>query len=248
MEHWQPVRLRCAYLMSLSQRARYTRRVLAKAFLGLAFLVATLAAALLIPAGTTAYWQGWVFLGTFAAATLAITIDLALHDRALLARRVAAGPTAEPTRAQKLIQSLASLAFLATFVLAGLDRRYGWSVLPAAVAISGDVVVLVGLAVVGLVFRANTFTSATIEVAREQKLVTTGPYGVVRHPMYAGAVVMLLGVPLALGSALAYAGVVPLYAVIVVRLLDEERLLARELPGYAAYRTTVRYRLLPRVW
>ena len=234
--------------MSLSQRARYTVRVLVKAFLGLAFLLATLAAALLLPAGTMAYWQAWAFLGTFAAATLAITIDLALRDRALLARRVAAGPTAEPTRAQKWIQSLASLAFVATFVLAGLDRRYGWTTLPTAAAIVGDVLVLAGLAIVAVVFRANTFTSATVEVARDQHVVTTGPYGVVRHPMYAGAFVMLLGVPLALGSPLAYAGVLPLYAVIVVRLLDEEHLLARELPGYEAYRTKVRYRLVPHVW
>ena len=222
--------------------------MLAKAFLGLAFLLAILAAALLGAAGTVAYWQAWAFLATFGGATLAITIDLAVHDRALLARRVAGGPTAEPTRTQKVIQSFASLAFLGIFVLAGRDDRYGWERLPEAVAIAGDAVVLAGLAIVARVFRANTFTSATVEVARDQQVVTTGPYAVVRHPMYAGAFLMLLGVPPALGSLLAYLGVVPLYAVIVARLLDEERVLVRELPGYDAYRARVRHRLVPRGW
>jgi protein-S-isoprenylcysteine O-methyltransferase Ste14 len=222
--------------------------VLAKAFLGLAFLLGALAVALFIPAGTLDYWQAWAFLAVFGVATLAITIYLAVTDPALLARRTAAGPIAEGQRTQKIIQSIASLAFLAVFVVAGLDRRHHGSSVPMPAEILGDVLVFAGLAGVALVFRANTYTSATIAVEREQTLVSTGPYGIVRHPMYAAALVMMLGVPIALGSWWALAPVVPLAAVIVWRLLDEERLLARELAGYAEYRARVRYRLLPGVW
>ena len=222
--------------------------MVAKALLGLAFLLGAIAAAVMIPAGTVAYWQAWAFLATFGASSLAITIYLAVRDPALLARRVAAGPVAEQQRSQQVIQSLASLAFLAVFVIAGLDRRYGWSHVPAAVSIAGDVVVAIGLGIVALVFRANTFTSATIAVEAEQQVVSTGPYAIVRHPMYAGAFLMLLGVPAALGSWWSAVAVVPLYAVIVWRLLDEERVLVRDLAGYAEYRAKVRHRLVPFVW
>jgi protein-S-isoprenylcysteine O-methyltransferase Ste14 len=217
--------------------------MLVKAFAGLAFLLAVLAAALFVPAATLAWWQAWVFLGVFGVAVTAITVDLALHDPALLARRTKAGPIAEGRPVQKVIQSLASLAFLAMFVVPALDHTH--ALVPA---IAGDVLVAAGLAIVWRVFRANTFTSATIEVAREQQLVSTGPYAVVRHPMYAGALVMCIGVPLALGSWWGFAPVAVLVAVIVWRLLDEERTLATDLPGYVEYRARVRYRLVPGVW
>lgn len=219
-------------------------RVTTQAFAGLAFLLVVLGAALFVPAGTLHYWQARAFLAVFGASAVAITVDLAHRDPALLARRVKAGPLAEPTAKQKLIQGIASLAFVAIFVVAALDRRS----VPAALSIAGDVLVVAGLAIVALVFRANTFTAAVVTVEREQQLVTTGPYAVVRHPMYAGAFVMLLGIPIALGSWWAFAAVVPLCAVIVWRLLDEERLLAAELAGYAEYRARVRHRLVPFVW
>ncbi len=228
--------------------------MIVRALAGLVFLLAVLAlalftpAALFAPAGTLAWWQAWVFLGVFAAAVTAITLDRAARDPALLARRVHAGPLAEPERAQRVIQSIASLAFVAVFVVASLDHRGGWSHVPDAVAIAGDVVVAAGLASVFLVFRANTYTSAIIAVEAEQRLVTTGPYAVVRHPMYAGALAMMAGVPLALGSWWALLAVVPLAGAIVVRLHDEERVLVTSLPGYEAYRAQVRYRLVPFVW
>ena len=217
--------------------------MIAKAFAGLAFLLAVIAAALFVPARTLDYWQAWMVLATFGASNLAITIYLAVRDPALLARRTKAGPIAEPTLAQKIIQSIASLAFVAVFVVAGLhhaDRR--------VLAIAGDVLIVLGLVFVALVFRANTFTSATVEVKPEQQLVSTGPYAIVRHPMYAGALLMLLGVPLALASWPAFIPVAVIVAVIVVRLLAEEKLLVVELAGYAEYRERVRYRLIPFVW
>lgn len=229
-------------------RLRDTPVTIARALLGLAFLLAVLAAALFGSSGALDYWQAWAFLATFAVATLAITIFLAVRDPALLARRTKAGPLAEPTRVQQVIQAIASLAFVAVFVVAGLDRRFGWSHVPTALAVTGDALVLAGLAIVALVFRANTYTSATVQVESEQQLVSTGPYALVRHPMYAGAFVMLAGLPLALASWFSAPALVPLFVVIVVRLLDEERVLARDLAGYDAYRQRVRYRLVPGVW
>ncbi len=219
-----------------------------RAFAGLVFLLAVMSTALFAGAGTLSYWPAWVFLGVFGTAVTAITVDLARRDPALLERRVQAGPVAEGTPVQKLIQSFASLAFLAVFVLAALDHRHGWSRLPSAVVVAGDALAACGLFIVFRVFRANTFTSATIEVAKEQTVISTGPYAVVRHPMYAGALVFMLGVPLALGSAWALFGVLALVIVIVWRLLAEERYLGRELRGYDEYRQRVRYRLVPHVW
>lgn len=220
----------------------------AKAFIGLAFLLGLVGAALFLPAGTLSYWQAWMFLATFGGVTLAITIYLAVVDPALLARRVAGGPVAEQKRAQQVIQSVAGLAFIAVFVIGGLDRRFGWSHEPTSLAIAGNALVALGLGGVALVFRANTFTSATVTVEREQTLVSTGPYGIVRHPMYTCAFVLMLGVPFAIGSYVAVPAIVPLYIAIIVRLLDEEQTLVRELAGYADYRAKVRYRLVPFVW
>ncbi len=215
---------------------------------GLAFLLAVLATALFVPAWTLAYWQAWAFLAVFASAVLAITIDLARRDPALLARRVKAGPLAEPERGQQVIQAIASLAFVALFVISGLDRRHGWSRVPPGVAVAGDALVALALWIVFRVFRANSFTSAVIAVEREQAVVTTGPYAVIRHPMYAGGLVLVAATPLALGSWWALLAVVPLTAAIVRRLIAEERLLAASLPGYAEYRRRVRRRLVPFVW
>jgi protein-S-isoprenylcysteine O-methyltransferase Ste14 len=219
-----------------------------KAVLGLAALVVVLGIAIVVPAGTLSYWQGWLYLGIFVGSAVITTVYLWRNDPQLLQRRISAGPTAEPQTSQKVIQVLASLAFVAIFVLSGLDHRYGWSRVPLALVILGDVLVLAGFVAVFAVFRENSFSSATIEVAAEQHVISTGPYAVVRHPMYAGAFIMLLGTPPALGSWWGLVPAVLLMLVIIWRLLDEERLLATELPGYRAYMTRVRYRLVPRLW
>jgi len=219
-----------------------------QAFAGLAFLIVVLGAALFAPAGTLDYWQAWVFLAVFSSGVVAITIDLAKRDPALLARRIPAGPIAEKERRQKVIQGLASLVFVGGFVLCALDRRQGWSHVPMMIVIAGDALVAGGLFVVFRVFRANTFTSGTIEVAPGQQVVSTGPYAVVRHPMYAGALVMMLGVPLALGSWWGLIVVPMMGLVIVSRLLDEEGHLAVDLRGYEDYRAQVKHRLVPFVW
>jgi len=219
-----------------------------KAVAGLANLIAVLGVAIFLPAGTIRFVEGWIFLAVFASAVVAITLYLMKYDPALLARRVKAGPVAEERTGQKIVQGVASIAFIAIFVVSGLDHRFVWSSVPLIAVALGDLLVAGGLFFVFLVFRENTFTSATIEVADRQQVVSTGPYAMMRHPMYSGALVMLLGVPLALGSWLALPSVVPLAVAIVWRLYDEEKLLEKDLEGYVEYRKKVRWRLVPHVF
>jgi protein-S-isoprenylcysteine O-methyltransferase Ste14 len=219
-----------------------------KAFFGLFQLILIIAVLLFAPAWTLRYWQAWVFLLVFFVSVFAITLYFLRHDPKLLESRTQAGPVAEQQRSQKIIQSLASLFFILPFLLSSLDHRFGWSSVPTPLVILGDVLVALGLYFVFLVFRENTFTSATIEVKEEQRVISTGPYALVRHPMYSGAFIMLLGVPLALGSWWAFIPVFLLFAAIVWRLLEEEKFLVESLPGYTQYRQNVRYRLIPFIW
>jgi protein-S-isoprenylcysteine O-methyltransferase Ste14 len=219
-----------------------------RAFGGLFFLLVVMAAFIFLPAWTFNYWQAWIFLTIFFISVLAITIYLMKMDTALLERRVNAGPGAEKEVIQKIIQFVASIAFIAIFILSALDHRFVWSSVSGYIAIIGDVFVAVGLLAVFFVFKENTFTSGTIEVGAEQKVISTGLYGIVRHPMYAGAFIMLIGVPLALGSLWGLLAVALLVIAIIVRLLDEEKYLSKNLPGYLEYRKKVRYRLVPFVW
>lgn len=224
------------------------RRLLLEATLGLCTVLAVLALILFASAGSLRFWQGWLYLAVFGLCALLVTVYLAVYDRALLARRVAGGPTAETERSQKVISAVANLFFLALYVVAGLDARFGWSAVPPAVSMAAELMVIVGFGVVLLTFRANSYTSATVTVADEQPLVDRGPYGVVRHPMYAGALLLVLATPVALGSWLALWCVPPFALAIAARLLDEERYLREHLGGYDAYRARVRYRLVPLVW
>ncbi|MFY9689078.1 MAG: isoprenylcysteine carboxylmethyltransferase family protein [Candidatus Acidiferrales bacterium] len=219
-----------------------------KALGGLLRLFVTLAALLFLPVWTLRYWQAWIFLCAFFAPVLGITLYLMKEDPALLERRVDAGPGAEKERTQKIIQSLAAIAFIAVILVPAVDHRFGWSRVSAYISVAGDLLVAIGLVFIFFVFRENTYASGAIEVDTGQKVISTGPYAMMRHPMYAGAIVMLIGVPLALGSWWGLLAVAPITLVILWRLLDEETFLARNLPGYSEYRNKVRYRLVPLVW
>ena len=219
-----------------------------KAFVGLLRLLLTLAALLFLPPWAVHYWQAWIFLSVFSASVLAITTYLMKKDPNLLQRRVNAGPAAEKQSRQKTIQFLASIAFVAVIIFPAIDHRFAWSRPSPYVAFAGDVLVALGLLIIFFVFKENTFTSGIIEVAPQQTVIFTGPYSLVRHPMYFGALVMLSGTPLALGSWWGLLTTIPITLVIVWRLLDEEAFLAKNLPGYSEYRNKVRYRLLPFVW
>jgi protein-S-isoprenylcysteine O-methyltransferase Ste14 len=223
-------------------------RLQRKAFRGLLILFLVMAALLFVTAGTIRYWQAWVYLAVFFGASFLITLYLAKNDPALLKRRLSAGPWAEKEQTQKIIMAFTSIGFLALIATPALDFRFGWSAVPLPIVAAGNVLIAIGYAIIFLVYKENTFTSATIEVAKDQRVISTGPYALVRHPMYAGGLLYLLGMPLALGS---WWGLVPFAATLpflIWRLVDEEEFLARNLPGYAEYRNKVRFRLIPRVW
>jgi protein-S-isoprenylcysteine O-methyltransferase Ste14 len=215
---------------------------------GLAMFIVALAAMIFIPVWSVAYWQGWAYLAVFAGSTVAITAYFLRHDPDLIRRRLGAGAGAEAERTQKIIQSVASVCFIATFVISALDYRFGWSRVPAALSLVADVAAAIGFYGVFRTFRENTFAAGTIQVDTEQRVVSTGPYAIVRHPMYAAAGLMVLATPLALGSWWGLLPALALMAAIVLRLLDEERFLILNLPGYARYLRRTPYRLLPRVW
>ena len=218
------------------------------AFAGLLRMVVAVAALLFLPAWTLRYWQAWIFLSVFFVSVLAITVYLVKNDAKLLERRLKAGPRAEKEPTQRIIQLVATIAFITAVVFPPIDHRFAWSTVPACVSIAGDVLVFLGLLIIFFVFKENTYTSAVIEVDAQQKVVTTGPYALIRHPMYAGALVMFVGMPLALGSLWGLLTIIPLTVVIVLRLLDEEKFLARNLPGYSDYSNKIGHRLLPYVW
>jgi len=219
-----------------------------KAFAGLLGLLLVMAALLFIPACTVDYWQAWVFLAVFFVPALAITVYLMKRDPKLLERRVYAGPTAEKGRNQKIIQSITSIGFIAMLVVPALDHRFHWSAIPLFVAVAGDVLVAVGFLIIFFVYKENTFASATIEVAPQQNVISSGLYALVRHPMYMGALFLFVGMPLALGSWWGLFAFLLILPALIWRIRDEERLLAKNLPGYSEYLHKVRYRLVPSIW
>jgi protein-S-isoprenylcysteine O-methyltransferase Ste14 len=200
------------------------------------------------PAGTFDYWRGWAFISVFAAATLLPSIYLAKTNPAALKRRMQAGPAAETRPLQKIIITFAFLSLGAMIIVSALDFRFGWSSVPAAVSVVGDVLVGVGLLIAMITTIQNGYAAANINVEFDQEVVSTGFYALVRHPMYFGNVVLMLGIPLALGSYWGLLFAVPGLAVLATRILDEEKVLTQELTGYREYVRRVHYRLLPYVW
>jgi protein-S-isoprenylcysteine O-methyltransferase Ste14 len=219
-----------------------------KAFGGLVFLLVVMAALLFIPAWTLDYWQAWSFLAVYFASSLAITLYLMKKDPKLLARRMSGGPTAEKEPTQKIIMLFTSLGFIGLIVFPALDHRFAWSHVPPYVVLAGDVLIALGFLGIFFVFRENTFSSSTIEITPDQKVISTGPYALVRHPMYAGALIMLVGIPMALGSWWGLLVIVAMVPALIWRLFDEETFLVRNLPGYVEYQKHVPYRLIPLVW
>lgn len=224
------------------------RHLAAKAWLSVIALAAIMGLLLFGLAGTLRYWHAWTYMAIFFGLTILTTADLLKRDPALLERRMRGGPTAEQRPTQKIIMWGASAAFVAMLVVPALDYRNDWSHVPLAFVILGDILVALGFYFIMIVYRANTYTAATVQVAQNQTVISTGPYAIVRHPMYASALLYVVGTPLALGS---WWGFVPLgvfLPVLIWRLLDEEEFLAASLPGYTEYQEKVRYHLLPHIW
>lgn len=202
---------------------------------------------LFLPAGTFHYWQAWVFLAVFALSTWIPTVYLMRANPAALDRRMR-GPFAENRPVQQVVIAFLFICFVAMFVFSAFDHRFGWSTVPASISLIGDVLVAVGLGVAMLVVIQNSYAAVNVTVESEQALVSTGLYGLVRHPMYTGNVIMMIGVPLALGSYWGLLVVLPGLLVLALRILDEEGLLEQELRGYSEYEQQVHYRLVPYLW
>jgi protein-S-isoprenylcysteine O-methyltransferase Ste14 len=212
------------------------------------FGITAFAALIFVPAGTVDYWQGWAFLAAFVLSTLIITIYLARNDPALLERRLRAGPQAETEPVQKIIVALIIFLFAGLLVFSALDWRFQWSPVPSWVSMAGDLLIFLSYLFFLWVFRENSYGASTIQVTENQRVVSTGPYALVRHPMYAGALFMLAGIPLALGSWWGVFFFLLTMPVLMWRLIGEERFLHKNLPGYTEYTRKVRYRLIPFVW
>lgn len=219
-------------------------QLLASGLLG----VVLMGAVLFWPAGTFDYWQAWVFIAVFIVFTMVPTIYLAAKYPDALRRRMTSGPFAETRPVQKLVTVGIVVMAVAVGVVSALDHRFGWSMVPTPVIVVGNVLVALGLAVAELVVVQNNYAAATITVEAEQTLVSTGLYGIVRHPMYVGALIMMIGMPLALDSYWGLLTVVPAVLVFALRIDDEEKMLRQQLDGYDEYTRKVHYRLVPGVW
>ena len=211
------------------------------------FLIGLLLVGLLIflPAGTLAYPGGLLFLCLLFVPMLLMGIVMLARARDLLAKRLDAK---EKQAAQKGVQSLAGLVFIAGFVLAGLDFRFGWSDVPLPVVIAASVIFLIGYGLYAEVMRENAYLSRTVKVEEGQTVISTGLYGIVRHPMYLASVLMFLSIPLVMGSWYALIPFAFYPVLMVVRILDEEKLLTAELAGYEEYKRKVKYRMIPFIW
>ncbi|MCG2786633.1 MAG: isoprenylcysteine carboxylmethyltransferase family protein [Anaerolineae bacterium] len=200
---------------------------------------------IILPAGTWNYWQGWLYLVTLLLPMLGSTVYLFRNDPALLERRMR---MREKESAQQKIIGFLGIYFLLAFTLPGFDVRLGWSNVPAWASILADGLVFAGYMITFWVLTVNSFLSRTVEVEAEQKVVSTGPYAIVRHPMYFGVALLYIASPLALGSYWAILPALMIIPLLGARIRNEEEVLLRELSGYAKYRQKVKYRLLPGIW
>jgi protein-S-isoprenylcysteine O-methyltransferase Ste14 len=208
-----------------------------------AFIVVALF--LFLPAGTLQYWQAWVYLGVLFIPVIFVTNYFMRRDPGLLERRMKAREKHEP---QKKIQAVGGIIFFLGFLVPGLDYRFGWSFVPVPLVLAADAVVVLGYLIVFLVFRENSYTSRIIDVEKGQRVVTTGPYAIIRHPMYLGVTLMFVATPVALGSWVAVPVFLLMPVFLIFRIRNEEEVLAQDLPGYADYCQRVKYRLIPWVW
>lgn len=216
-----------------------------KIFLFLPLGIIVVALMLFLPAGSLEYWQAWLFISIFFIPVIFVASYLLKHDPELLERR----PQFKEKEVQeKWVIKIASLFFFLGFLIPGFDYRYGWSSVPTWLIITSDVLIITGYLLVFFVFKENSYTSRIIEVEKGQKVITTGPYSVIRHPMYAGVILMYIFIPIALGSYWALIFFMPVIAVIIFRALDEEKVLSRGLKGYKEYCTKVKYRIIPGIW
>ncbi|MDD1672518.1 MAG: isoprenylcysteine carboxylmethyltransferase family protein [Methanomicrobiales archaeon] len=220
---------------------------LIKKMIYLRFIMGLIVVAILlfVPAGSLDYWEGWVYYGIVFVPMFFVLRYFLKHDHELLERRM---KMREKEGEQKKIIALASILFLIGFIVPGLDYRFGWSDVPVGVVLLANGIVVICYLVFFLTLRENRYASRVIEVEKGQTVITSGPYALVRHPMYLGIMLMFLCTPLALGSYWALIAFLPILPILVLRILNEEKILTRDLPGYTDYCKLTRYRLLPFIW
>ena len=200
---------------------------------------------LFLPAGTFAYWEAWVYLAILLIPMSMVMFYLLGKAPELLARRM---KLREKEVEQKLIIKLSFIPFLLAFILPGIDKRLGWSNVPVAIVVAAEILVVIGYVLFFLVLKENQFASRVIEVERGQKVIQSGPYRLVRHPMYMGTVLMCVASPLALGSYWAIIPAIFIIPIFIARIINEEKVLTKELEGYSEYKQKTRYRLIPGIW
>ena len=200
---------------------------------------------LFLPAGTMRYWNAWVLISALFGPMLVLGAVLLLKSPDLLAKRL---DTKEKESQQKIVVALSGLIFLAAFILAGLDFRYGWTEIPDWAVLAATAVLLLSYAMYAEVMRENAYLSRTIEVQEGQKVIDTGLYGIVRHPMYSATIFLFLSMPLVLGSLLSFAVMLAYVPVIALRISNEEKVLSQNLKGYEEYRQKVRSKVIPFIW
>ncbi len=207
--------------------------------------IVIICAMLFWPAGTFKYWQAWAWMAALFVPMMVSLVFLVKRDPALLERRTR---TNETRTEQKWIIGLSTIYFLVIFLVPGFDKRFGWSAMPVWLVIFADVVVIAAYFLYILVLRTNSFASRIIEVEQGQQTITTGPYTLVRHPMYLAMILMMVATPLALGSYWAFIPSLALIPLLAVRAKNEEELLIKDLAGYREYTQTTRHRIFPGIW
>ena len=200
---------------------------------------------LFLPAGTFEYWNAWVLIVTLFGPMLVLGAVLLFKSPELLAKRLA---SKEKESQQKTVVALSALMFLASFILAGLDFRYGWTSLPSWTVWAATGILLLSYLMYAEVMRENAYLSRTIEVQDNQKVIDTGLYGIVRHPMYSATVFLFLSMPLILGSMMSFVVMLVYIPIINARIKNEEKVLSEGLPGYQEYKQKVRSKVIPFIW
>jgi protein-S-isoprenylcysteine O-methyltransferase Ste14 len=199
----------------------------------------------LLPAGTFNYWQFYTYMAIIVIPMMFVLSYFLKNDPSFLERRTR---IREKEKQQKIIQSVFSLLFFSVFIICGFDRRYGWSDVPLHIVVLADIAVLTGYIIIFFVFKQNSYASRIVEVDKNQTVISTGLYGIIRHPMYAGVIIMYLPTPISLGS---YWGLIPVATIplaLVLRIINEEKVLNQDLPGYKEYCQKTKYRLIPFLW
>lgn len=200
---------------------------------------------LFIPAGTLNYFNGWLLIGVLFVPMFLAGIIMMWKSPSLLMSRL---NVKEKEREQREVVKLSGLMFLVGFIMAGLNYRYGWIVIPKIVVIVGVIIFLISYLIYAEVLRENVYLSRTIEVKKGQKVIDTGLYGIVRHPMYMATIFLFLSIPLILGSIGSFVIFLVYPVIIIKRIKNEEKVLVKELEGYIEYKKNVKYRLLPFIW